>query len=173
MKKRYLDYAGLKRVLKRLLPPIDAKPTCHDTDGNLVKDQKIVELTKAQFDALLTKDPDTYYMVNDDNETKACYPHPDWAKAVSITTEQLKAGYIVPGDGMIIGNVINHSDTTVDGDAGIQINGIEVTQTHTIKIKTLTLNTIVNKDDTVKLVLSGGWVDSDVNVYAVFVPWKA
>ncbi len=46
---------------------IDAKPTCRDTDGNLVKGQKIVELTKAQFDALSTKDPDTYYMINDDN----------------------------------------------------------------------------------------------------------
>lgn len=46
---------------------IDAKPTCRDTDGNLVKGQKIVELTKAQYDALSTKDPDTYYMINDDS----------------------------------------------------------------------------------------------------------
>ena len=67
MQKQYLDYAGLKRVLKHLLPPIDAKPTCHDTDGNLVKNQKIVELTKEQYDALAVKDPDTYYMMADDN----------------------------------------------------------------------------------------------------------
>ncbi len=45
---------------------IDAKPTCRDTDGNLVKGQKIVELTKAQYDALTDKDPGTYYIVNDD-----------------------------------------------------------------------------------------------------------
>ena len=45
---------------------IDAKPTCHDTDGNLVKGQKIVALTKAQYDALTDKDPNTYYMVDDD-----------------------------------------------------------------------------------------------------------
>ena len=67
MKKKYIDYAGLKRVLKHLLPPIDAKPTCHGVDGNMVKDQKIVELTKAQYDALADKDPDTYYMINDDS----------------------------------------------------------------------------------------------------------
>ena len=46
---------------------IDAKPTCRDTDGNLVKGQKIVELTKGQYDALTDKDPDTYYMINDDS----------------------------------------------------------------------------------------------------------
>ena len=45
---------------------IDAKPTCRDTDGNLIKGQKIVELTKAQYDALADKDPDTYYMIDDD-----------------------------------------------------------------------------------------------------------
>ena len=45
---------------------IDAKPTCRDTDGNLIKGQKIVELTKAQYDALTNRDPDTYYMVTDD-----------------------------------------------------------------------------------------------------------
>ena len=45
---------------------IDAKPTCCDTDGNLVKGQKIIALTKAQYDALTDKDPNTYYMVDDD-----------------------------------------------------------------------------------------------------------
>ena len=45
---------------------IDAKPTCRDVDGNLVKGQKIVELTRVQYDALTDKDPDTYYVVNDD-----------------------------------------------------------------------------------------------------------
>lgn len=45
---------------------IDAKPTCRDTDGNLIKGQKIVELIKAQYDTLTDKDPDTYYMITDD-----------------------------------------------------------------------------------------------------------
>lgn len=106
MKKKYIDYAGLKRVLKHLLPPIDAKPTCHGVDGNMVKDQKIVELTKAQFDALSTKDQDTYYMINDDSGSKACYPHPDWANAVTVSAEQLYAGYTAPSDGMIFIDVL-------------------------------------------------------------------
>lgn len=46
---------------------IDAKPTCRDTDGNLVKGQKIVALARAQYDALAEKDPDTYYMIDDDS----------------------------------------------------------------------------------------------------------
>lgn len=46
---------------------IDAKPTCRDTDGNLVKGQKIVALARAQYDALTDKDPDTYYVIDDDS----------------------------------------------------------------------------------------------------------
>lgn len=46
---------------------IDAKPTCRDTDGNLVKGQKIVALSRAQYDTLTDKDPDTYYMIDDDS----------------------------------------------------------------------------------------------------------
>ena len=46
---------------------IDAKPTCRDTDGNLVKGQKIVALARAQYDALTDKDPDTYYIIDDDS----------------------------------------------------------------------------------------------------------
>ena len=46
---------------------IDAKPTCRDVDGNLVKGQKIVALARAQYDALTDKDPDTYYMIDDDS----------------------------------------------------------------------------------------------------------
>ena len=46
---------------------IDAKPTCRDVDGNIVKGQKIVALARAQYDALTDKDPDTYYMIDDDS----------------------------------------------------------------------------------------------------------
>lgn len=45
---------------------IDAKLTCRSVNGNLVKGQKIVELTKAQYNAQQALDPDTYYVVNDD-----------------------------------------------------------------------------------------------------------
>ncbi len=81
---------------------IDAKPTCRDTNGNLVKGQKIVELTKEQYDNLAVKDPDTYYMINDDSGPKAWHPHPDWANAVTISADQLYAGYTAPSDGMFV-----------------------------------------------------------------------
>ena len=104
---------------------IDAKPTCRDTDGNLVKGQKIVELTKAQFDTLSTKDPDTYYMINDDNEAKAWYPHPDWANAVIITGEQIYAGYTAPSYGMIFIDVLPFaSGAYVD----ITINNVRISR---------------------------------------------
>ena len=104
---------------------IDAKPTCRDTDGNLVKGQKIVELTKAQFDALSTKDPGTYYMINDDNEAKTWYPHPDWANAVIVTGEQIYAGYTAPSDGMIFIDVLPFaSGSYVD----ITINNVRVSR---------------------------------------------
>ena len=45
---------------------IDAKLTCRNVNGDLVKGQKIVELTKEQYTNLAVKDPDTYYVVNDD-----------------------------------------------------------------------------------------------------------
>ena len=104
---------------------IDAKPTCRDTDGNLVKGQKIVELTKAQFDALSTKDPDTYYMINDDTGAKAWYPKPDWANAVTITGEQIYAGYTAPSDGMIFIDALPFvNGTYVD----ITINNVRVSR---------------------------------------------
>ena len=81
---------------------IDAKPTCRDVDGNLVKGQKIVELTKEQYNNLAVKDPDTYYMIADDNEAKTWYPRPDWANAVTISADQLYAGYTAPSDGMFV-----------------------------------------------------------------------
>ena len=104
---------------------IDAKPTCRDTDGNLVKGQKIVELTKAQYDALSVKDPDTYYMINDDNEAKTWHTHPDWANAVIITGEQIYAGYTAPSDGMIFIDVLPFaSGSYVD----ITINNVRVSR---------------------------------------------
>lgn len=45
---------------------IDAKLTCRNVNGDLVKGQKIVELTKAQYSAQQALDPGTYYVVIDD-----------------------------------------------------------------------------------------------------------
>ena len=35
-------------------------------DGTVINDQKIMALTRAQYDAIQNKDPNTYYMITDD-----------------------------------------------------------------------------------------------------------
>lgn len=49
------------------------KPTCVLPDGTKVNNQKIMQLTKAQYDAIRNKDPNTYYMVTGDSEEAVFY----------------------------------------------------------------------------------------------------
>ena len=44
------------------------KPTTVINNGLEVKDQKIMQLTRAQYDAIKNKDPNTYYMITDDTD---------------------------------------------------------------------------------------------------------
>ena len=171
MKKKYIDYAGLKRVVKHLLPPIDAKPTCHDTDGNLVKNQKIVELTKEQYDALTVKDPDTYYMIADDTIVKAWHPRPDWANAVTISADQLFAGYTAPSDGMFVcSGVMPKRDTTTQ--KVITVNGITITSGEYPAGGAFNFSSTscpVSEGDLIKSSTSSAWS----NEKRYFIPWKA
>lgn len=149
---------------------IDAKPTCRDTDGNLVKGQKIVELTKAQFDALSTKDPDTYYMINDDNnKAKTGYPHPDWANAVVITGEQVYAGYTAPSDGMIFIDVLPFVSETF---VYITINNVRVSRGYRNDNYNMSTSvaTPVSAGDIIK---SSTKVTAQPASEVTFVPWKA
>lgn len=166
MKKQYLDYAGLKRVLKHLLPPIDTKPTCHDTDGNLVKGQKIVELTKAQYDALADKDPDTYYMINDDIKAKAWYAHPDWDKGTYISNPGDRT-YTVPEDGIVyVADAIANASNRV---AMLYINEHVVAAMGAGYSYESSGSFPVNKGDVVRTKDLG----SRPNTVLGFVPWKA
>ena len=45
---------------------LKTKPTSVDTSGNPINDQKIMALTRAQYNAIQNKDPNTYYMITDD-----------------------------------------------------------------------------------------------------------
>ena len=160
---------------------IDAKPTCRDTDGNLVKGQKIVELTKAQYDNLAVKDPDTYYMINDDNDNananananaaKMWYPRPDWANAVTISVGQLYAGYIAPSDGMFICSGvmpdINNSSTKI-----ITVNGITITSGEYPSSSAYSYGSTscpVSEGDLIKSSINNAWASEK----RYFVPWKA
>lgn len=165
MKKKYIDYAGLKRVLKHLLPPIDAKPTCHDVDSNLVKGQKIVELTRAQFDALAIKDPDTYYMINDDNETRARYQHPDWDNGEYISNPGNRT-YIVPKSGMIyVADAIASASNTV---ATLYINEHTAATMGSGNSYASSGSFPVDKGDVVRTAS----LASRNTTVLVFVPWK-
>ena len=143
---------------------IDAKPTCRDVDGNLVKGQKIVELTKEQYNNLAVKDPDTYYMINDDNSAKAWYPRPDWANAVIITGEQIYAGYEVPDDGTLVLKVgPNYAGSRTFYIDGIDVGGFATNSTADMSIITLP----ICKGQVIKC-------SSKVNADSYkFVPWKA
>ena len=150
---------------------IDAKPTCRDVDGNLVKGQKIVELTKAQYDNLAVKDPDTYYMINDDNSAKAWYPRPDWANAVTISVDQLYAGYVAPSDGMFV-----CSGVMPDGGNGglkiITVNGITITSGKYYSSGEYSYGSTscpVSEGDLIKSNIKSAWG----NEKRYFVPWKA
>ena len=153
---------------------IDAKPTCRDTNGNLVKGQKIVELTKAQYDNLTVKDPDTYYMINDDNEAKAWYPRPDWANAVTISADQLYAGYTAPSDGMFVCSAVMPT-LGGGGDAisrVITINGIPIASGQYISNGVFSFDSNscpVNKGDLIKSNIDNAWASER----RYFVPWKA
>ena len=150
---------------------IDAKPTCRDTNGNLVKGQKIVELTKAQYDNLAVKDPDTYYMINDDNSAKAWYPRPDWANAVTITADQLYAGYTAPSDGMFVCSGVMPA-TFIGTDKVITINGITIASGQRNESGTFSYGSNscpVSEGDLIKSNTSS----AGVNEKRYFVPWKA
>lgn len=51
---------------KVITEEVNSKPTCVNTSGTKVYGQKIVQLTKAQYDAIASKDANTYYMITDD-----------------------------------------------------------------------------------------------------------
>lgn len=150
---------------------IDAKPTCRDVDGNLVKGQKIVELTKEQYDALVVKDPDTYYMINDDNETKPWWcPKPDWANAVSITADQLYAGYTAPSDGMFVCSGVMPT-VGYPHDKEITVNGICIVRGQCTEASLYSYGDCscpVSEGDLIKSSTSSAWS----NEKRYFVPWK-
>ena len=150
---------------------IDAKPTCRDVDGNLVKGQKIVELTKEQYNNLAVKDSDTYYMIAEDNEAKAWYPRPDWANAVTISADQLYAGYVAPSDGMFVCSGVMPS-------SGSSINKIITVNDITITSGQYPSSDVYSYSSTSCPVSEGDLIKSNTNIAwggetRYFVPWKA
>ena len=51
---------------KVITAALKTKPTSVLPDGTVINDQKIMALTRAQYNAIQSKDPNTYYMITDD-----------------------------------------------------------------------------------------------------------
>ena len=98
---------------------------------------------------------------------------PNWSQAVSITADQLGAGYTAPGRGIIVGWAVSKSDVTISGhNMAIKVNGVEVC-TSAFKGGEWTsfanIQVPVNKNDVIKATEAV----SLTNMNMSFVPYKA
>lgn len=92
-------------------------------------------------------------------------PHPDWSNAVAISTGQLKAGYTVPSDGMIVG----YGRSAGNSSAIFSVNNVAVSLTEFYPKQYAAYSNTqvpVNKGDIFK---SNSALES-ANFH--FVPWK-
>lgn len=78
------------------------KPTTVINNGLEVKDQKIMQLTRAQYDAIKNKDPNTYYMITDDTDSyvirTAYKPVYEGEYTTSVVDGELSVTFPVPDD---------------------------------------------------------------------------
>lgn len=119
MKKQYLDYAGLKRVLKHLLP--GARKIWH---GTAEEWHNLSDEERDKYDQAEIIDGSGYQSDYQSDYGRNLHD-PDWSQAVSITATQLIEGYTTPGRGIIVGSIIPNT-YNVTGAPIIKINGIVV-----------------------------------------------
>ena len=147
---------------------IDAKPTCQDVNGDNVTGQKIVDCTLAQYEAMATHDPDTYYNITDDNEAKTYYPKPDWVHETAISNSALNTGWVAPSDGQVILRLENKTSASKT----LYVNNIEIfiiPATGASNIPTLRTVLAVGQGDVVKIANTG---TSQLVNSCIFVPYK-
>ena len=125
--KKYLDYAGLKRVLAKLLP--GARKIWH---GTLAEWKALSEAERDKYDQAEIIDGSGNGNGNgngNDNDLTAEYIRnlhdPDWSHAESITADQLVAGYTVPKRGIIVGSIWSSRYTNAY-KVDIEINNVSV-----------------------------------------------
>lgn len=107
-------------------------------------------------------------LVETDTDLIRSLHDPDWDKAVSITADQLIAGYVAPGRGMVVGYVI--PDLTSQSTVDITINNTVITRAYRSgdgnpSMATVSVN--VCKDDIIK---STNALINGANIS--FVPYK-
>ena len=97
--------------------------------------------------------------------------HPDWSKAVSVTLDQIKAGYTMPADGLFIFTM--DPGTPEDSYILITINNIEVSRGFRWPSGAATYITgqvPVNKGDIAKTANLQTVANNQSKIH--FVPWK-
>ena len=166
MKKQYLDYAGLKRVLKHLLP--GARKIWH---GTLDEWKALSEAERDKYDQAEVIDGSGYQSDGVRN-----LHDPDWVNAVLLDPVGLYMdGYTAPSNGMIIGwfKFDNHI-TVLD----LKVNTITVARAPMPPKGQYSsegsVQCPVNKGDYIKLKSSEGSIGSDdIDAALYFVPYKA
>ena len=165
MKKQYLDYAGLKRVLKHLLP--GARKIWH---GTLDEWKALSEAERDKYDQAEVIDGSGYQSDYQSDYGRNLHD-PDWSQAKSITTAQLVEGYTVPKRGIVVGSIIpNTYDVT--GSPIIKINGIIVSYARgsSNEITHGSVQCPVCAYDVIKL---EGTAAENCDAHISFVPYKA
>ena len=165
MKKQYLDYAGLKRVLKHLLP--GARKIWH---GTLDEWKALPEAERDKYDQAEVIDGSGYQSDYQSDVVRNLHD-PDWSQAVSITAAQLIEGYTTPRRGIIVGSIIpNTYDVT--GAPIIKINDVVVSYARgsSNEITHGSVQCSVCAYDVVKL---EGTAAESCDAHISFVPYKA
>ena len=167
--KKYLDYAGLKRVLAKLLP--GARKIWH---GTLAEWKALSEAERDKYDQAEIIDGSGSGNGNDNGLTAEYIRNlhdPDWSHAESITADQLIEGYTVPKRGIIVGSIIPNTYSAT-GSPIIKINGIVVSYARgsSNEISHGSVQCPVCANDRASLEgISAGSCDAHIS----FVPYKA
>ena len=165
MKKQYLDYAGLKRVLKHLLP--GARKIWH---GTLDEWKTLSEAERDKYDQAEVIDGSGYQSDYQSDVGRNLHD-PDWSQAETITVAQLIEGYTFPKRGMVVGSIIpNTYDVT--GAPIIKINGVVVSYARgtSNEISHGSVQCPVCAYDVIKLEGTGA---ENCDAHLSFVPYKA
>lgn len=143
------------------------------TETDVANLNKIFRGTEAEWRALSAAEKDKYdeaITTGEQNPVAWPFPHPDWANAVAITLAQLKAGYVAPSDGMIVG-AIDTTSTATSGTYSLTVNNVVLARVSVAgeeMYDNADIACAVNENDTIKI--SGA--SFPINAYISFIPWK-
>lgn len=167
-KKKY-DLAVL--LDKTLVKAVDRETGNENDVANL---NKIFRGTEAEWQALSAAEKDKYdeaVTTGEQNPVAWPFPHPDWAHAVAITLAQLKAGYVAPSDGMIVGAIDAATSIATSGTYSLTVNNVVLARVSVAgsgMYDNADIACAVNENDTIKI--SGA--SFPINAYISFIPWK-